>query len=171
MPLLHSQGWTLLDASKIQKGIWTARSDDTKSPKGVVLDWITPQDITLNPSLSHNIKTNHGFHHPVMGSLLCPASLDWNDSGFVSVMSFYSYLSHPYWSVRGKLSSGEMLVHGDQWPMLLFANQEYDPDDPWEGLFRSQLLVWVKYTYISLFSQAQCCVCRHLSISSLHPVQ
>lgn len=36
-----------------------------------------------------------------------------------------------------------MTVRGDQWPMLLFANQEYDPDNPWEGLFRSQLLVWV----------------------------
>ena len=36
-----------------------------------------------------------------------------------------------------------MVVYGDQWPMLLFANQEYDPDNPWEGLFRSQLLVWV----------------------------
>lgn len=45
--------------------------------------------------------------------------------------------------MREKLSSGEMTVRGDQWPLLLFANQIYDPDDPWEGLFRSQLLLWV----------------------------
>ena len=45
--------------------------------------------------------------------------------------------------MREKLSNGEMAVRGDQWPLLLFANQEYDPDDPWEGLFRNQLLVWV----------------------------
>ena len=42
-----------------------------------------------------------------------------------------------------KLSSGEMTVRGDQWPLLLYTNQEYDPEDPWEGLFRSQLLIWV----------------------------
>lgn len=45
--------------------------------------------------------------------------------------------------MREKLSSGEMTVRGDQWPLLLYANQEYDPEDPWEGLFRSQLLIWV----------------------------
>ena len=45
--------------------------------------------------------------------------------------------------VRTKLSSGEMAVSGDQWPLLVYANQQYDPEDPWEGLFRSQLLVWV----------------------------
>jgi hypothetical protein len=27
---------------KIQKGVSSARSDDTKSLKGVVIDWITP---------------------------------------------------------------------------------------------------------------------------------
>jgi hypothetical protein len=26
---------------------------------------------------------------------------------------------------------------------MLFVNQEYNADNPWEGLFRSQLLVWV----------------------------
>jgi hypothetical protein len=36
-----------------------------------------------------------------------------------------------------------MTVSGDQWPMLLYADQEYDPEDPWNGLFRSRLLVWV----------------------------
>ena len=51
--------------------------------------------------------------------------------------------SHTYPRVHGKLSSGEMTVRGNQWPMLLFVNEEYDPDNPWEGLFRSQLLVWV----------------------------
>jgi hypothetical protein len=66
---------------KIQKGIASARSDDTKSLKGVVLDWITPRDRALDPLLSRNIKINHGYHHPAMGALLCPAELDWNDVG------------------------------------------------------------------------------------------
>ena len=31
-------------SSKIQKGVSSARSDDTKSLKGAVLDWIFPRD-------------------------------------------------------------------------------------------------------------------------------
>ena len=62
---------------KIQKGISSARSDDTKSLK---LDWITPRDIALNPPLSHNVKVNRGFHHPRTSALLCPAGIDWNDA-------------------------------------------------------------------------------------------
>lgn len=27
--------------------------------------------------------------------------------------------------------------------MLVYANMEYDADDPWSGLFRSQLLIYV----------------------------
>jgi hypothetical protein len=42
-----------------------------------------------------------------------------------------------------KLASGELAVRGDQWPLLLYAEERYDPDDPWEGLFRSRYLVWV----------------------------
>jgi len=64
---------------KIQKGVSSARSDDTKSLKGVVLDWITLRSMPLVPSLSQNVKTNRGFHYPVTGGLLCPAGLDWND--------------------------------------------------------------------------------------------
>ena len=66
---------------KIQRGISSARSDDTKSLKGVVLDWISPCDTPLHPPLSRNVKTNRGFHHPITGALLCPAGLDWNDVG------------------------------------------------------------------------------------------
>jgi hypothetical protein len=66
-------------SSKIQKGISSARSDDTKGLKGVVLDWIAERGSALNPPLSRNVKTNRGFHHPVTGRLLCPAGLDWED--------------------------------------------------------------------------------------------
>lgn len=64
---------------KIQKGISCARSDDTKSIKGAILDWITLRDTPLNPPLSRNVKTNRGYHHPVTGALLCPAGIDWKD--------------------------------------------------------------------------------------------
>jgi len=49
--------------------------------------------------------------------------------------------------VRTKLASGELIVCGNQWLMLVYAKQEYDPEDPWNGLFRSQLLIWGSSTY------------------------
>ena len=55
---------------------------------------------------------------------------------------FYQMLSRRI-RIRTRLSSGEMTVHGDQWPLLVYANQEFNPEEPWDGLFRSQLLVWV----------------------------
>jgi len=120
-----SEEESMIMADLLQKGISSARADDTKSLKGVVLDWITPKDGALLPPLSRNVKTNRGFHHPVTGALLCPAGLDWKDP-----------------EVRAKLSSGELVVCGDQWPILMYADQEYDPEDPWEGLFRSRFLVY-----------------------------
>ncbi|KAF8313931.1 hypothetical protein F5887DRAFT_895973, partial [Amanita rubescens] len=112
-------------AESLQKGLSSARSDDTKSLKGVVLDWITPRDKPLNPPLSRSVKTSRGFNHPVTGALLCPAGLDWNDP-----------------ETRANLISGQLAVKGDQWPLILYAKQEFDPEDPWDGLFRSELLVW-----------------------------
>ena len=51
-------------------------------------------------------------------------------------------------SVREKLASGEMIVVGDQWLLLVYADQQYDPDDPWDGLFRSNLLVCVGHNFL-----------------------
>jgi len=51
-----------------------------KSIKAAVLDWIVPHDSPLNPLLSHNVKTNQGYHHPTIGVLLCPAGVDWNNT-------------------------------------------------------------------------------------------
>jgi hypothetical protein len=45
--------------------------------------------------------------------------------------------------IKEKLRSGEMLVSGDNWPIFLYHGYSYDPEDPWNGLFRSSLLVSV----------------------------
>jgi hypothetical protein len=47
-------------------------------------------------------------------------------------------------SVKEKLRSGEVQVRGDQWLLFLYADLAYDPDDPWNGLLKSQVLVTVK---------------------------
>jgi len=46
-------------------------------------------------------------------------------------------------SIKTKLHNGEMMVPGDYWPIFLYANYEYDSNDPWTGLFRSTILVSV----------------------------
>jgi hypothetical protein len=38
-----------------------------------------------------------------------------------------------------------MVVSGDQWPVFLYNGYGYDPEDPWNGLFRSALLVSVGF--------------------------
>jgi hypothetical protein len=72
---------------QIQKGAASARSDDTKSLKGTVLDWITPRGLPLTPPLARNVKSDRGFHHERTGALLCPTGFDWSNTESVL---FYS---------------------------------------------------------------------------------
>lgn len=47
--------------------------------------------------------------------------------------------------MREKLKNNEIAVAGDQWPLLLYTDCNYNPEEPWDGLFRNQLLVWVGF--------------------------
>lgn len=40
-----------------------------------------------------------------------------------------------------------MVITGDQWPVYLYAGYTYDPEDPWNGLCRSPLLVCVSIPF------------------------
>jgi hypothetical protein len=75
-----STGDSLSLPTKIQKGASGARSDDTKSLKSAIIDWITPRGQNLNPPLARNIKIDRGFHHERTGALLCPAGMDWSNA-------------------------------------------------------------------------------------------
>ncbi|KAJ3506635.1 hypothetical protein NMY22_g17185 [Coprinellus aureogranulatus] len=111
-------------ADMITKGVSSARSDDTKSLKAAVVDWITPPNQVLIPPIQRNVKTDRGFHHPRTGELLCPVNLDWDDE-----------------KIRRDLTSGQLVPSGDMWPRFLYRHYEYSSEDPWDGLFRSSLLV------------------------------
>ena len=50
-----------------------------------------------------------------------------------------------HFRIKEKLRSGEMQVRGDQWPLFLYADLAYDPDDPWNGLLQNQILIMVCY--------------------------
>ncbi|KAH6916582.1 hypothetical protein BKA70DRAFT_1215083 [Coprinopsis sp. MPI-PUGE-AT-0042] len=111
-------------AELISKGSSSARADDTKGLKGVIIDWITPPGVALNPPLSRNVKTDRGFFHNTTGQLLCPVGLDWSDP-----------------NTREGLRNGTVVTKGDQWAPFLYKDFQYDIEDIWKGLFRSQLLV------------------------------
>ncbi|EGN94908.1 hypothetical protein SERLA73DRAFT_77642 [Serpula lacrymans var. lacrymans S7.3] len=64
----------------VQKGCSGAQSDDTKTLKGAVIDWITPNGQSIDRPLHCNIKTTQGFNHPRTDQLLCPAGLDWDNT-------------------------------------------------------------------------------------------
>ncbi|KIJ12184.1 hypothetical protein PAXINDRAFT_83251, partial [Paxillus involutus ATCC 200175] len=108
----------------IQKGSNGARVDDTKGMKAAIIDWITPKGQSLNPHIPRNVKLGRGFNHERTGALLCPAGLDWSNS-----------------EIKSKLINRQIQVAGDQWPVFLYANYAYDPEDPWNRLLHSGLLV------------------------------
>ncbi|KAF5325806.1 hypothetical protein D9611_000607 [Ephemerocybe angulata] len=108
----------------LSRGAASARSDDTKTLKSVIVDWITPPNGVLSPPIQRNVKTDRGFFHPRTGELLCPVHLNWSDP-----------------KIRRDLASGQLVPSGDLWPRFLFRAFEYNPENPWEGLFRSSLLV------------------------------
>ncbi|RDB18541.1 hypothetical protein Hypma_000280 [Hypsizygus marmoreus] len=120
-----------LVADLIQRGANASRVDDTKGMKSSIIDWITPPGEALCPPLNRRTKSDRGFQHERTGSLLCPAGLDWNCP-----------------EICDKLRSGEMIVRGDQWPVFLYPDMMYDPDDPWQGLLRSPLLAY-KHVFTS----------------------
>ncbi|KAH6893807.1 hypothetical protein BKA70DRAFT_1118757, partial [Coprinopsis sp. MPI-PUGE-AT-0042] len=111
-------------ASMITKGSANARSDDTRALKSALVDWITPSGGVLVPPLQRNVKTDRGFHHSATGRLLCPATLDWSCD-----------------KIRNGLRSAQLVPTGDQWPLFLFLDHSYDPEDPWNGLLRGPLLI------------------------------
>lgn len=65
---------------QITKGISQSKSDDTKSLKSAIIDWITPPNEILSPPTLRNVKHGRGYHHSRTGFLLCPVNLNWNDS-------------------------------------------------------------------------------------------
>ncbi|KAG6913959.1 hypothetical protein DXG01_003289 [Tephrocybe rancida] len=107
----------------IQRGVTRANSDDIKSLRSKVLQWIAPPNGQLSPPLRGSLKADQGFHHSTTGSLLCPVHLNWLGEG-----------------VRDALLSREV-DSASYWPYFVFRDFIYCPEDPWAGLLQSTLLV------------------------------
>jgi hypothetical protein len=71
---------------------------------------------------------------------------------------------------KEQLRNGTLLVSGNQWPIFLYQGFRYDEEDPWNGLFRSSLLILVS-SFLSPLGHVDDQVDRHSNMFSLHPVQ
>ncbi|TEB15754.1 hypothetical protein FA13DRAFT_1759170 [Coprinellus micaceus] len=100
---------------ELLEGVNGARSDDLKTMKVAVVDWIAPEGGVLIPPLARNVKTGRGFYHEVTGEYLCPTDYDWSDH-----------------EVKVSLRSGHLVVSGLQWPRFLYENLEMNCDNAWD---------------------------------------
>jgi hypothetical protein len=57
-------------------------------------------------------------------------------------------LAYVCFRTRLKLINGDIVPTGYDWPIFVYAGEHFDPDDPWNGLFRGHILVLV---YIHFF--------------------
>ena len=55
---------------------------------------------------------------------------------------------------KEKLRSGELTVSGDEWPVFLYHGYTHDPNDPWNGLFHSSILIKVSTSTFLLLSNS-----------------
>ncbi|KAI5988497.1 hypothetical protein EDC04DRAFT_2873243 [Pisolithus marmoratus] len=108
----------LPNTNQLNKGADSARGDDAASLKSAV----KPEE----PALRSDEKDGRGFDHEVTGRLLCPVDYDWCRAAHRVAIHDY----HP-----------EFLVTAYSWPTFLYENENFDPNNPTDGLFKGKLLV------------------------------
>lgn len=64
-------------------------------------------------------------------------------SEFSSNSSRFSVLTSRF-SIKQQLKNKELAVPGNHWPLFLYRNEAYNPEEPWRGFCRSKLLVCVR---------------------------
>lgn len=138
------------DFFQLQKGASSARSDDTKSLKSAIVDWLSPPNEPLIPPIARNVKIDRGFNHHATGALLCPAGVDWSDNVYVIYFDYLLPIMRYFVRIQEKLRTGELSVSGDQWPIFLYSGYKFIEDDPWKGLLRSAILVKVNHVRLVL---------------------
>ena len=73
----------------------------------------------------------------------CYVQVDWTGPTLSKYFLVYKRMVLTPSRIKAKLRSGEMAVSGDQWPIFVYQGYTYDPEDPWNGLLRSTILVSV----------------------------
>ncbi|KAI0349323.1 hypothetical protein OH77DRAFT_1465554 [Trametes cingulata] len=123
------QRWMDEFAACLQIGVSGAKSDDTRSLRGAVIDWLKLDFPADTVDLNSDTKVSRGFRNEVTGRLLCPVMLDWKDEN-VRTQSVN----------RTATVSGDP-VNGSHWPSFLYASGLYDENLPWVGFLMGEYLL------------------------------
>jgi hypothetical protein len=99
----------------------------------------------FDPPINPVDRRSMGFYNKSSGSLLCPASKDWNDPKYVLLFFpfFLTYDTNILFSICRGLEDGTILVSPSDFPTFLWKNEKMDQTDPLEGFLRGDILVKV----------------------------
>ncbi|KAG6915234.1 hypothetical protein DXG01_012590 [Tephrocybe rancida] len=143
MEAIHS-GSSLLHMSKlIDKGMLAARLDNKRAIRDMIFSLLAVAFGDDAQGLEGLDKGDLGFNHPLTRSLLCPVDLNWDDQ-----------------HTQEHIKAGIFKNQTWGWPSFVYVfGLLLDPEDMWEGLFRSSLLV-AAYKHVftsrpSIFAQIQ----------------
>ncbi|KAI0362803.1 hypothetical protein OH77DRAFT_1417095 [Trametes cingulata] len=106
-----------------------ARSDDTRSIKIAIIEWLSDSLKQAKVVLHPTNKSQRGFNNPVTGRLLCPIVLDYADESIRKLLETHQA------TIDGQP------VNGSHWPVFAFDEQRYNPAMPWESFLRGRLVV------------------------------
>ncbi|KAG1810273.1 uncharacterized protein HD556DRAFT_1435985 [Suillus plorans] len=123
---LGAQGSVIISA-KLEVGRRGSRSEDINSMKDKIGRWRT-----FAPPYNPDHRSMLGFKYPDCGKLLCPASLDWNDS---------RHHTETTGSVRSNLRDGITKARPDDFPLFLYSDEQVDTEDLFHGFLRNMILV------------------------------
>ncbi|KAI0645609.1 hypothetical protein C8Q79DRAFT_1010550 [Trametes meyenii] len=124
------QQWLESFGAALQLGGSGAKSDDTRSLKGAVVDWLQASLMKASPPihLVRDGKAGRGFHNDVTGRLICPAVLDWEDESVRIGL------------LRRTAKIDGALINGSHWPNFLYAGK-FNALLPWVGFLQGKYLV------------------------------
>ncbi|KAG2055901.1 hypothetical protein BDR06DRAFT_881211, partial [Suillus hirtellus] len=115
----------------LNKGVDGARVDDMTRLKVIVASWLMQLTPSPSPIIHGQDKMGRGFNNDATGQLLCPVDYDWSD------LQITDY--HPDYRVTAY-----------SWPAFLYKDEQYDPQNPTNGLFKGNfLLKTFKYIFTS----------------------
>ncbi|KAI9059486.1 hypothetical protein FKP32DRAFT_1579870 [Trametes sanguinea] len=106
-----------------------ARSDDTRSIKIAIVEWLSGSLKDAGVVLRPMDKAQRGFNNPVTGRLLCPVVLDFDDEQMRKLLETHQA------TIDGEA------INGSHWPTFVYDLNKYNPALPWESFLRGRLVV------------------------------
>ncbi|KAI0258061.1 hypothetical protein BC834DRAFT_847690 [Gloeopeniophorella convolvens] len=114
----------------IKEGAHQSWGDDVAGLKKAIRDLVPldPSKPLLPPLQPGDSKSDRGFNHKVLAHLLLP-------------VSYLAQYEKDQAGTIGRLKSGELPYTGPMLLVMFYKGYKYNPDDPEEGLFQSELIV------------------------------